>query len=184
MAGAIDNPSRRALLGAALGVPLLRRHCEERSDAAIQCGGGVSAGLLPPDQARGRNDEAWEAALAAFRAAEAAVRRIEAATAGYSLEEEEALLPEHEAACDSMEAALGRLLLVPAPDPAALGAKFEAAFAHELGPSPDDDPRFAALLRDIVLLRSMRCFTPARSGSGATGSNRAPAATCRGRTRP
>ena len=32
------------------------RHCEERSDEAIQCFCGCVSGLLPPDQVRGRND--------------------------------------------------------------------------------------------------------------------------------
>ena len=57
-----------------------------------------------------------------------------------------------EAACDAMDSALGRLLLVPTPDLAALALKFEAAFAHELTASPDDELRFRALLQDIVRL--------------------------------
>ena len=148
------NPSRRALLGAAVGFPLLPRHCEERSDAAIQCGGRVSAGLLPPDRVRGRNDGEWDEALAAFEAAQAAVREIEAATAGYGFEDEEALLPAHDAACEALEAALQHMLFVPVPHLPALGIKFEAAFDHELKSAPDDDLRFSALLTDIVRLWS------------------------------
>jgi hypothetical protein len=105
--------------------------------------------LHPPP----RSGEEWEKALAAFEAAGAEVREIEAATAGYGLEEEEeALLPVYDAACEAVEGAFGRMLAVPAPHVAALAVKFEAAFAHELKSSPDDDPRFAALLRDIVRL--------------------------------
>jgi hypothetical protein len=102
-----------------------------------------------------RDDDAWVTALAAFEAAEANVRAVEAATAGYSLEDEAALLPAHEAACDAMEAALARLLFVPAPHLPALGIKFEAAFAHELKSSlPEDQLRFGAILQDIIGLGS------------------------------
>jgi hypothetical protein len=115
---------------------------------------GATEGRWIPDQVR--DDEEWVAALAAFEAAQAAVREIEAATAGYSLEEEEALLPQHDAACEALEAALQRLLLMPAPHLMALGIKFEAAFAHELSSSPDDDPRFGAILQDIIRLQGAR----------------------------
>ncbi|HEV2746615.1 MAG TPA: hypothetical protein VGW34_04880 [Allosphingosinicella sp.] len=143
------GPSRRALLGAAVGLPLLPRHCEERGDEAIQCGGGVSAGLLRS----ARNDGEWGRALAAFVAAEAAVREMEAATAGYALEEEEALLPAHDAACEAMEMALQRMLFVPAPDLRALGIKFEAAFDQELASSVrNGELRYPAIMQDIIRL--------------------------------
>lgn len=152
------KPSRRAVLGAAVALSFdtgLRQ-----AQPLLRMSGGEAEGPLHPPSplaAAGpppRSGEEWDAALAAFEAAEAAVGEIEAATAGYSLEEEEALLPAHEAACDAMEAALGRLLLVPVPHLAALAVKFEAAFAHELQASPDDDLRFRALLQDIIRLHA------------------------------
>jgi hypothetical protein len=77
------------------------------------------------------------------------VREIEAATAGYSLEDEEALLPTHEAACDAMEAALGRLMLVAAPDLAAFAAKLELFFKHELEPNSVEEDILAAIRGDV-----------------------------------
>jgi hypothetical protein len=151
MAAGDHNPSRRALLGAAVGLPLLPRHCEERSDAAIQCGVGVSSGLLRS----ARNDGEWQAALAAVEAAQAAVWEIEAATAGYGLEDEEALLPAHEAACDAMEVALGRMLLAPAPDLAAFAAKLELFFEHELEPHSVGEDVLAAIRGDAARLAGM-----------------------------
>jgi hypothetical protein len=162
MAAGDHDPSRRAVLGAAAGWPLLPCHPELVSGSNSPAPGQVTSWTLK----RVQGDDAWQTALAAFRAAEAAVGEIEAATAGYSLEEEEeeeeeeALLPAHEAACEAMEIALGRLLPVPVPHLAALGVKFEAAFAHELASAPDDDLRFRALLQDIILLHSAQGSPP------------------------
>jgi hypothetical protein len=60
-----------------------------------------SAAAGPPP----RPGEEWKKALAAFEAAAAKVREIEATTSGYGLEDEEAVLPAHDAACAAMEAA-------------------------------------------------------------------------------
>jgi hypothetical protein len=110
-------------------------------------------GTVQPDH-QVRDDEEWQAALSAFEAAQAKIREIEAATAGYAFEDEEALLPEHDAACEAMEVALQRMLLVPAPHLYALGLKFEAAFEHELRSSSlDDEPRYRAIMQDIVRLQ-------------------------------
>jgi hypothetical protein len=145
MAAAQHNPTRRALLGAALGAPLLPRHCEERSDEAIQAAEAVQGGLLRS----ARNDGgAWYDALAAFRAAKAQVAAIEAATAGRSADEEEAWLPQHEAACDAMGEALDRTLAAPAPDLRAFAAKLELLFAQAIEPGAVDDAVAAALLAD------------------------------------
>jgi len=150
MAAGQHNPSRRALLGAAVALPLV---------------GGLDAEIAPPpgftrSPSPAKAGEEWDRALAAFEAAQAEVLRIEAATAGYSLEDEEALLPAHEAACEAMEAALQHMLFVPAPHLLALGIKFEAAFDHELKTAPDDDPRFRAIMQDIVQLHGAQ---PARA---------------------
>jgi hypothetical protein len=76
------------------------------------------------------------------------VRRIEAATAGLSLEEEEARLGEHDAACADLEAALACVLAVPAPGLAALRVKIELLFAHAVEPGAADEEGVAALLAD------------------------------------
>ena len=163
-----EEVSRRALLGAAVGLPLLPDSLSSsfRRMPESTCLSARGERWIP-DQVR--DDELWQAALAAFRAAEAAVGEIEAATAGYSLEDEEALLPAHEAACDAMDAALGRLMLVPAPHLMALGVKFEAAFAHEMKTAPDDDLRFRALLQDIIGLHHAQRRGGATVGQPARG---------------
>ncbi|HEX8572009.1 MAG TPA: hypothetical protein VF759_04600 [Allosphingosinicella sp.] len=127
----------------------------------------------PPDQVRGRDDGEWRKALAGFEAAQAEVLRIEAATSGCGFEDEEALLPAHDAACEAMEAALRRMLFVPAPHLFALGIKFEAAFAQELRSAPEDDPRFGTLLADIGRLSGAECLAgPSRRRfGGLTGSS-------------
>ena len=71
-----------------------------------------------------------------------AVQKIEAATAGCGFDEEEALLPAHDSACGSTEAALRRMLLAPVPDLTGFAAKLELFFEHEIEPhSVDRDPQ-------------------------------------------
>jgi hypothetical protein len=157
MAAADHDPSRRALLGAAVGLPFVSRHPDPESSSGVSGSNPPPSGRATswiPDQVR--DDGEWQAALAAFEAAAAKVRAIEAATAGCGFEEEEeALLPAHEAACEAIEAALRWMLFVPAPHLPALGIKFEAAFAHELAASAaGDDLRFRAIRQDIVRLWS------------------------------
>ena len=136
------KPSRRAVLGAAIALPLVP---------------AIGAGPTPPpafafgfggSPSPSELGEEWEKALAAFEAAEAAVGEIEGATAGDSLEDEEALLPEHEAACEAMEAALGRLMLVPVPHLEALAAKLELFFEHGLEPYSVEAACLAAIRGD------------------------------------
>jgi hypothetical protein len=149
MAAGQHNPSRRALLGAAVGLPLVGGINSEfaRPPAfAFGYGGSPSPSELGED---------WVKALAAFEKAEAAVREIEAATAGYSLEDEEALLPAHGAACAAMEAALGRLLLVPAPDLPAFSAKLELLLEHALEPHSVGEDVLAAVRGDVRRLAGM-----------------------------
>ncbi|MFL6846127.1 MAG: hypothetical protein ACJ8ER_14740 [Allosphingosinicella sp.] len=142
MAAAQHNPSRRALLGAAVGfsfdTPVRQAH------RLLRMSGGPAEVPVHPSG----SGEEWEAALVAFEAAEGAVRQIEAATAGYGFEDEAALLPAHEAACEAMEAALGRLLLVPAPHLVALLVKLELFFRHELEPHSVDAEVLAAIKGD------------------------------------
>ncbi|HEX6376743.1 MAG TPA: hypothetical protein VFZ91_13605 [Allosphingosinicella sp.] len=144
------KPSRRAVLGAAVALPLVGGIGSEIAPPpAFACGYGRS----PSPSKLG---EDWEAALAAFEATAAKVRAIEAATAGCGFDEEEALLPAHEAACEAMEAALGRLLLVPVPDLAAFAAKLELFFDHELEPYSVEAPCLAAIRGDARRLSPIK----------------------------
>jgi len=140
MAAAQHNPTRRALLGAALGVPL-----SVGTGAAEARGPLHQASPGPPPRP---GEELWADALGAFRAAEAEVRRIEAATAGRSADEEEAWLPRHEAACDAMGDALARAIAAPAPDFSAFAAKLELLFAHAIEPGAVEEDVEEALLAD------------------------------------
>ena len=150
MAAGRHNPSRRALLGAVVGLPLLPRHCEERSDEAIQGGVGGSAGLLRDARNDGKGDpETWQRALARLQAVEAEVRAVEQATAGGTAEEEDALEPVYMALLGEHTKALVRLMKVRAPDLAALAMKIELAIDQEVGSLTGGDACLAALKRDV-----------------------------------
>jgi hypothetical protein len=151
MAAADHNPSRRALLGAAVALPLVPASSFRRRPETILP--AETERRWTPDQVRG--DAEWDKGLAAFEAAQTAVWEIEAATAGYGFDEEEALLPAHEAACEAMETALGRLLLVPAPDLAAFATKLDLFFEHELEPHSAEDDVLAAIREDVGRLAGM-----------------------------
>jgi hypothetical protein len=148
MAAADHNPSRRALLGVAVALPFAARSVAQAQGPLHQPSPSATAGPPP------RLGEDWDKALTAFEAAEAKVREIEAATAGYGLEEE-ALLPAHGAACAAMEAALGRMLLAPAPDLPAFAAKLELLFEHELEPHSVGEDVLAAIRGDAARLAGM-----------------------------
>jgi hypothetical protein len=77
-----------------------------------------------------------------------AVRAIEGATAGGSVEEEEAWLPAHGAACDAMDEALGRVLDAPAPDLGAFAVKLELLFAHAVEPGAVEEGVVEAVFAD------------------------------------
>ena len=140
MADADHNPTRRALLGAAVGVPLTL------STSAAEAMGPLHhpAGGPPPRP----GEDHWDGALRAFHATQAEVLRIEAATAGASAEEEDNWLPAHDAACAAMEDALARSLAAPAPDLAALAAKLELLFAHAVEPGAVEEEAAAAVRAD------------------------------------
>jgi hypothetical protein len=167
MAAADHNPTRRALLGAALGVPL-SRHPGLDPRSTYPSGPTSEAAPPPeerwmPDQVRHDDVGAWIEALAAFRTAEAEVAAVQAATAGRSAAEEEALLPAHEDACSKMEAALGRVLRAAAPDLAVLAAKLELLFAHAVEPGAVEEGLAEAVMADARRLGRPR---PIRGRSG------------------
>lgn len=139
------NPSRRALLGAAVGFPLIPLDVAEAGGPLRH----VSHGSPP------RSGEEWAQAIGAFEAARAEVRAIEAATAGGLVEEEEALMPAHDSACDAMDSALGRVMRAPAPDLAAFAMKLGLFFGHELEPHSVDEAVAAAVLGDARRLAGL-----------------------------
>jgi len=141
--GTNGEVTRRALLGTALGVPLV--------SGAEAAGARGPLHQPPPSAPTGpppRPGEEWARALAAFHAAQQEVHRIEAATAGASMEEEEEHLPAHDSACAAMEDALDQLLTAPAPTLGALAAKLELLFAHAIEPGAVDEDVATALRAD------------------------------------
>src|SRR3954471_2399935 len=132
------NPSRRALLGAAVGLPFMRDDGAPPTALAVGCGG-------PPP---GNPGEDWVEALTAFRAAQEHVSAIEAATAGSPFAEEEPCLPRHGAACSAMEAALARAIAAPAPDLAAFAVKLELVLAHAVEPGAIEEAVTDAIAGD------------------------------------
>ena len=129
MAGDQLNRERRALLGAALGLPLvgsfetgLRLRSVPPQDERVVAGVAEAATAA----------EEWEAALSAFRAAAEAVAGEERKRAGASFAEAEAGQEAYDLVCEAMEEALLELLGCPAPDVAALAAKLELADAQEV----------------------------------------------------
>ncbi|HEX8241045.1 MAG TPA: hypothetical protein VF574_15025 [Allosphingosinicella sp.] len=138
MAADDHNPSRRALLGAAVGFPFL---------------GAATAEEAPPpgftrSPSPAKAGEDWSIALAAFRAAEAEVRAVERATAGSSAEEEEAWLPVYEARLEALGGAVRAVMHAPAPDFAAFADKLDLFLEHELEPHSVDDEVLAAIRED------------------------------------
>ncbi|HYG28712.1 MAG TPA: hypothetical protein VD887_00700 [Allosphingosinicella sp.] len=92
---------------------------------------------------------AWGETLSAYRAAEAAVEEAGRVCAVASPEEigaaEDAFGDRLEALYDQLR----RLLVVPAPDVAALLVKVDAAFEHEIGTLAGTDASIAAVRGDV-----------------------------------
>jgi hypothetical protein len=143
-----EGVSRRAVLGAAVGIPLMpgdlgssfRRMPESTCLSAVE-------ERWTPDQVRG--DGEWHGALKTFRAAEAEMRAVERATAGGSAEAEEIWLPVYEARLDLLSGAVRAVMLVPAPGFAAFADKLELFFEHELEPHSVEKVVLAAIRADV-----------------------------------
>jgi hypothetical protein len=129
------NPSRRAVLGAAVGASL--------SSSSVT---GATPTLTSPIEGEGLRQ--WRSALAAYRAAEAEVRGFERATAGACFAEAAAVEDEYEALGDALYDALRRLLMTPAADAASLAVKVELVVEHEVGTLEGGEACMAALVRD------------------------------------
>src|SRR4051812_6042771 len=113
MAAAEHKLSRRAVLGAAVTIPVAGLSRHRGPDRRSICSRPVEAKGWIPDQVR--NDEKWERSLGAFRAAEAEMRRYERLTAGAPWEEQAAIEAAYGDRLDAMYAALRRLMRVRAP---------------------------------------------------------------------
>jgi hypothetical protein len=153
MSVAEHNPSRRALLGAAVALPLIGPSSPLSFAQGRHSAGPVAAEeRWTPDQVRG--DGRWARALAAYERAEATVAEVERRTAGAPWEEQAAVEAEYGDALDGLYAAMRRLFRVPAPDVAALAVKIEIVVAHEVATLNEGEACMAALRRDALRLSS------------------------------
>jgi hypothetical protein len=139
MAAAQHKLSRRAVLAGACALPLAR-HCEERSDAAIQFGASTvtAAGLLRS----ARNDEKWRKALGLFAQAEAELAALT------HTEDDDV----YGRALGRHSAALARLLRAPAPDLGAVAGKLDLIVRHHVSELAFGEAAMAALRRDVLRL--------------------------------
>lgn len=132
MAVAELNVSRREVLGAACGVPLLRHSRAgaewRRLRVTVPSGG----------------DDRWERALARLRAAEVALTAVQGA-------EDVVFDP----VLGRFNRALARLLRTPAPDIAALAGKLDLLLVHEVWELGFARPCLAALRRDAGRLAGL-----------------------------
>jgi len=145
MAAGQLNRTRRALLGAAVGLPML-----SVVDGRLLAGSAPDplhrpAGGPPP---RSGEDPRWRRALAAFEQAEGALRAFERRTAGAPWEEQNAVEEGMDAHLDLLYPALRRLLRIPAPDLHALARKIALAIDHEVGTLTGGETSLAVLKRD------------------------------------
>ena len=148
MAAGQHNPSRRALLGAAVVVPFLPCHpgLDDRVPPSPgRCLRGPDHGSSrspsrevenwtpdDPESSLGRGEE-WREALAAYRAAEAEVRGFEVRNAGRAFVAEDPLDEVYGELGDVMYDALRRLLRSAAPDIEAVAVKLGLVVEHEVG---------------------------------------------------
>jgi len=148
MAAPEHNPSRRALLGAAVALPFVGgeglRHAPVGADPALSPSNDSGSGI--PDQVR--DNGKWERALAAFQKAEAKLRAFERRTAGAPWEEQEAVEREMDERLDALGPAMRRLMRTPAPDLKALAKKIELMVDHDMGSDTGGEACLAALKRD------------------------------------
>ncbi|HEY0414624.1 MAG TPA: hypothetical protein VGD66_15935 [Allosphingosinicella sp.] len=131
MAAAEHKLSRRAVLGAAVALPVA----------------GAAAPLLPSAKST-----SWQRALVAYRAAEPEMRAYERLTAGAPWEQQAAIEAAYGDRLDAMYAALRRLMRVRAPDLPALATKIVLTVDHEVGTLTGAEACMATLRRDALRL--------------------------------
>jgi hypothetical protein len=155
------NPSRRALLGAAVALPLI---------------GGLGAGTARPlhhrrtgdgPPPRSGEDLRWGRALVRYERAAAALAEVERRTAGAPWEEQDAVEEEYGDALDALYRALRRLLRVAAPDLPALAVKIELAIDHEVATLNGGEACLETVRRDALRL----CSGQARRMAAVNGDS-------------
>jgi hypothetical protein len=175
------NPSRRAVLGAAVALPLLPLDGGGRVGVEVGLGDAFgrprftsSATPTLPSPIEGEGSSGWSRALAAFEAAAAELRAYEAFCSGRPYEEQEALEEVCDERGDIMYAALMRLLGVPAPDVAALADKIDLALDHDIGTLSGGEACIAAIRRDAHRLSSGQARRRAAGGRRGSESSSRP----------
>jgi len=178
MAAAQHKLSRRALLAGACVAPVvpLRRHCEERSDTAIQCGACADSttglvDLRSPSARSARNDASWAKALARFARAEAGLEAV--------AHTEDDNVYGH--ALGRQHRALAGLLRAPAPDLAAVARKLDLIVRHSAFELSLAEPCLDWLRQDVGRL-AVTCLSrraPAVSLDCAPRRRRSPRSPCR-----
>jgi hypothetical protein len=148
MAAGEHNPSRRALLGAAVALPFARHPGLDPGSSSAPAG---RAARGTPDQVRGE-EEAWHRALAGFEQAEAELRAFERRTAGAPWEEQDRVERGMDERLDALGPALRRLLRTPAPHPSEFAAKIVLAVDHNVWELTGWEMCLAALKRDAIRL--------------------------------
>lgn len=172
MAAALHNPSRRALLGAAVALPLLGGEAVARVAGPLHPSPSANGpplrgrsvprtelelpGTIQPRNRAG--EDLWRQLLARYRIAEAAVRDVEGRTARGSREEQFALEAVYGDRLGDLYAALRRLLRVPAPDLPALAVKIGLVIDHEVATLSGGETCLAALRRDALRLGALNGY--------------------------
>jgi len=165
---------RRALLGLAVGLPLVG--CSGGAGASLRgkVEGAVFAAAPPPPFGRSPSpselgEELWARALAAFREAEAAVEECEARSRGLPFAEAEVFEEEHGRLSDLMYEALRGLLGTAAPDGVALAVKMDLVVAHEVGSLAGGEACLEAVRGDAWRLAGRLAGRAAPPLAGAEG---------------
>jgi hypothetical protein len=153
MAAGEHNPSRRALLGAAVGLPLLPLDGGGRVGVDCDIGKGAfeaepGSTLTPTLPSPIEGEGTWSRALAEPEAAEAEMEAFQRRTAGAPWEEQEAVERGMEERLDLLEPALLRLVRMPAPDLPALATKIALVAHYHVGEMTGGEGCLALLERD------------------------------------
>ena len=147
MAAAEHNPSRRAVLGAALALPLVSQPLRTAAGPLHHASHG------PPP--RPGEELAWRRAMGAVRSAEDRLAAIERRSAGASHAEQLALEDVYGDRLDDLYAAIRRLIRTPSPDLHALVTKIVFAVDHEITTLIGGERCMKALKRDALRLAGL-----------------------------
>jgi len=151
MAVGRHNPSRRALLGAALALPLVGRG----NAGAAEARGPLHQPPAGPPPRPGE-DLVWRRALGAVERAGAEVRAVERRSAGAPHAEQLALETVYGDRLDDLYAAIRRLIRTPSPDLAALATKIVFTVDHDIVELNGGAVCMEALKGDALRLAAVR----------------------------